>query len=89
MMVTVNEGTHRGMRPTGSIPVTPRKTFTNGGAMSPIYQYKCNGCGWTIDVNKSIAERNEGPMCGDCLVQMVRSISQVSAIFKGTGWGKD
>jgi putative FmdB family regulatory protein len=57
--------------------------------MSPIYQYKCNGCGWTIDVNKSIAERNEGPMCGDCLVQMVRSISQVSAIFKGTGWGKD
>jgi hypothetical protein len=25
-MVTGFEGTHRGMRPTGSIPVTPRKT---------------------------------------------------------------
>lgn len=55
--------------------------------MSPIYQYKCDGCGWTIDVNRSIAERNDGPMCGDCLVSTKRMVSNVSAHFKGDGWG--
>jgi len=88
VMVTVSEGTHRGMRPAGSIPATPRKTFKNGGNVSPIYQYRCDRCGWSIDINRTIAERDNAPMCGDCCVQMTRSISQVGAIFKGDGWGK-
>ena len=57
--------------------------------MSPIYQYKCDRCGWTVDINKTIAERDSAPMCGDCCVDMVRQVSvSVGAVFKGDGWGE-
>ena len=56
--------------------------------MSPIYSYKCTRCGWSIEINKTIAQRDEAPMCGDCCEQMIRQISQsVAATFKGDGWG--
>jgi len=55
--------------------------------MSPVYQYKCGGCGWSIDINRPISERDVAPMCGDCLTPMARELSPVAAIFKGSGWG--
>jgi putative FmdB family regulatory protein len=55
--------------------------------MSPIYCYQCPDCGWSIDINEPIESRDEGPMCGDCLRVTKRMVSNVSAIFKGTGWG--
>jgi predicted nucleic acid-binding Zn ribbon protein len=55
--------------------------------MSPTYSYRCGHCGWSIAINKSIAQRDEAPMCGDCCVQMTREVSQaVGSSFKGQGF---
>jgi len=55
--------------------------------MSPTYSYRCANCGWSIAITKKIAERDQGPMCGDCCVSMTREISQsVGAAFKGSGF---
>jgi putative FmdB family regulatory protein len=84
----VTERDTSGDVPAGSIPATPQgSNYFTGSAMSPIYQYKCDGCGWSIDINRPISERDVAPMCGDCLTPMARELSPVAAIFKGSGWG--
>lgn len=55
--------------------------------MSPTYSYRCANCGWSIAINKKIAERDSAPMCGDCCVQMSREVAQaVGSVFKGSGF---
>lgn len=84
----VTDGRHRGMFM--QVRFLQRReviTTTKGEKMSPVYQYKCDGCGWSIDINRSIAERDSAPMCGDCLKPMARTMTPVAAVFKGSGWG--
>lgn len=57
--------------------------------MTPMYEYKCPRCGEVVAKYREIAERNNAPMCGDCLVPSQRTMAAVPAHFKGTGWGKD
>ena len=55
--------------------------------MTPSYHYQCDRCGGSFEQSRSIYESEIAPMCGDCLVSMVRVYSAPSIQFKGDGWG--
>ena len=52
----------------------------------PTYEYRCNACGNTFEVFKSIKDETvpECPKCGSN--DVTRLISATSFILKGSGW---
>lgn len=54
--------------------------------MSPIYSYKCQRCGWSVDLDRSFTDTSPAPTCGDCLIATTKVIHATPAIFKGEGW---
>lgn len=55
--------------------------------MSPVYSYRCERCGWSVDLNRSISDESPAPICGDCLISTTKVFHAPAAIFKGQGWG--
>jgi putative FmdB family regulatory protein len=53
----------------------------------PLYDFKCEQCSNTFELSLSF-ENKDLQYCEDCENPLVRIYTQVSAIFKGTGWGK-
>ncbi len=52
----------------------------------PTYEYKCNACGNTFEVFKSIKDETV-PDCPECgSNDVTRLISATSFILKGSGW---
>ena len=52
----------------------------------PTYEFKCPRCGESVE-RKNAADANiPNPMCGDCLVEMVRVFSATPIHFKGSGF---
>jgi putative FmdB family regulatory protein len=59
-------------------------TNTDGlGDMMPIYDYKCNECGGTQEVERSFGDNTE-PIC--CQTVMARVWSAPAVKFNGTGF---
>lgn len=54
----------------------------------PDYAYKCERCGYTTDVHRSMHENEIAPFCGDCCQQMIRVWSAPEITFKGSGFYK-
>ena len=52
--------------------------------MTPLYDYKCEKCGITVEVSHSVSDH--GPRC-DCGQVMQKVFAAIPAIFKGEGWG--
>jgi putative FmdB family regulatory protein len=50
----------------------------------PIYEFKCNVCQISIEIEKSIHEESQ-PIC--CGANMSRTYSTFGITFKGKGWG--
>lgn len=63
----------------------------------PKYDYKCQGCGYTEEVEHSINADTSmmalsscwGETYGHCSGGMRKVFSATPAVFRGTGWGKD
>ena len=62
----------------------PATTATTVGIKMPRYDYKCNKCGGTQEVERGFGEDHE-PTC--CQTSMSRVWSATPAIFRGGGWG--
>jgi len=70
---------------TGSIPVTPRKTYRTGDAM-PFYEFTCD-CGHIAEVFFEMDDEKR-IICESCKKKLMqRKYSLGGAIFKGDGWG--
>jgi putative FmdB family regulatory protein len=54
----------------------------------PAYDYKCGRCGLKNELHHGWHDKPT-VLCTYCNEPMVKMISPVGAIFKGTGWGKD
>ena len=54
--------------------------------MMPSYDYKCDTCNSTIEVQRSFDEEST-PMCTSCNGTMSRVWQATFAHFKGGGWG--
>ena len=52
----------------------------------PIYEYKCQKCEISMELEKSIHEEADPLCCGE---SMSRVYGSFGITFKGTGWGKD
>jgi len=50
------------------------------------YDYKCEKCGTTYTVERSIYEDQIAPICADCHQSMTRLWSSPSITFKGRGF---
>ena len=57
----------------------------------PTYEFKCDKCGTMAIINRSIDADGDvdAGNCMACAIPMTRIWSDVAAVFKGTGWGKD
>jgi putative FmdB family regulatory protein len=66
----------------GKLPLQPLL-----GAIMPTYDFKCEQCQTTFELNLSF-ENKDLQYCEDCEKPLVRIYTPVGAIFKGTGWGK-
>ena len=55
----------------------------NGGNVMPLYPYRCEACGNTIDVVKLISEASNVVECPKCGRQMVRVFTSFGFSF---GW---
>ena len=57
----------------------------------PTYEFKCDQCGTMAIINRSIDADGDvdAGNCMACAIPMTRIWSNVSAVFKGIGWGKD
>ena len=51
-----------------------------------IYQYKCNKCGHTLEVERAMTEEERSPTCMDCHNTMSRVWTSPSISFKGAGF---
>lgn len=52
----------------------------------PNYDYKCEQCGQTFELNLPI-DNKELPYCEDCEKPLIRIYTPILSIFKGDGWG--
>jgi putative FmdB family regulatory protein len=53
----------------------------------PIYEYYCETCDYTREIICSYSERDNLPICPDCMLAMRRQISQVGRPqFHGAGF---
>lgn len=52
-----------------------------------LYDYKCDKCGHTVEVNHKMAE-TPTIMCEHCYVPMKKQISASGFSLKGDGWYK-
>lgn len=53
----------------------------------PIYEYYCTTCDYKAERICSYDDRNNFPICVDCMLPMKRSVSQVGRPqFRGTGF---
>jgi putative FmdB family regulatory protein len=48
----------------------------------PIYDYRCNSCGWTRDAIRLVGERHDGPYCEKCRHQMQLQVSAPRGVVK-------
>ena len=55
------------------------------------YEFKCDQCGTMAIINRAIDSDGDvdAGNCMVCAIPMTRIWSDVAAVFKGTGWGKD
>ncbi len=51
----------------------------------PVYDYRCDGCGYTFEVMHGFDERPE-VRCGKCGQTARKLFRPVPIIFKGSGW---
>lgn len=51
----------------------------------PTYDFKCNSCGITVEVTRSVDE--DSALRCDCGEMMFKIFSSPGIVFKGTGWG--
>lgn len=58
-----------------------------GKSKMPVYEYHCNSCGMSYDVERAMNEDALNPIC--CGESTARVWSATSAIFKGNGWYKN
>jgi predicted nucleic acid-binding Zn ribbon protein len=56
-----------------------------------IYEFKCDQCGTMAIINRAIDSDGDvdAGNCMACAIPMTRIWSDIAAVFKGTGWGKD
>lgn len=55
-----------------------------------IYVYRCSSCGCTDEIDHPMSDSYEGVVCNRCEVGAMRKVFfPTSAIFRGSGWGKD
>jgi putative FmdB family regulatory protein len=52
----------------------------------PRYDYKCEECQTTIEIERSMHEESQ-PMCAGCNATMSRVWQATPAVFRGGGWG--
>lgn len=51
----------------------------------PIYNFKCQMCNASAEIQIKITDNVIAPMC--CHIPMQRDFMAPGVIFKGTGWG--
>ena len=54
----------------------------------PVYEYECDTCNKSIEVNRSFNDKEVFPPCGACGKDMSRVYSSVGVQFKGNGFYK-
>lgn len=54
----------------------------------PVYQYSCNECSTSIEVNRSFNAKEIFPPCNMCGYEMSRVYGTVGIQFKGSGFYK-
>lgn len=62
------------------------KLLQNGKQM-PIYEFKCESCHITQEIERSIHAESNAPVCTNCGELMGRVYVPIPAQFKGEGWG--
>ena len=55
----------------------------------PSYDYKCNGCRYSVTIVKAIKDKRPTPKCLACQVDMVREYGTVAVAFKGQGFASN
>jgi putative FmdB family regulatory protein len=55
----------------------------------PLFEYRCDTCGSSIDLLVKHADDAVAPECGSCKTSMKRKIGRTSFILNGGGWAKD
>ena len=53
----------------------------------PTYEYHCKNCGAIVELNSTMSESSDTPMCTGCHGGMTRSYNVAGVQFKGSGWG--
>ena len=51
------------------------------------YDYKCQDCGYTAEIESPIREPLPIVECEECNIEMVKVIYATPAVFRGDGWG--
>lgn len=54
----------------------------------PTYEYKCLGCSNTVEMSRSVDERDEPVECVSCGLESTRVYNAPGIQFKGTGFYK-
>lgn len=52
-----------------------------------IYEFKCEKCHITQEIERSIHAESNAPVCSNCNELMGRVYVPIPAQFKGEGWG--
>ena len=52
----------------------------------PLYSYKCTKCHKTIEVSRTVDERDGKFACTKCGADMKRELGLAGIHFKGSGW---
>lgn len=55
-----------------------------------LYAYACSSCTTTLEAQRPVADRDNGPECPTCRKPMKRALSRSTVfILRGSGWAKD
>lgn len=54
----------------------------------PIYEYICQTCKNTLDVDRKMTDKEVVPECDQCDSNMIRTYGAVGVQFKGSGFYK-
>lgn len=54
----------------------------------PIYEYICQTCKNTADVDRKMTDKEIVPECDQCSSYMIRTYGRVGVQFKGSGFYK-